>query len=51
MSKATMRAPSTAYFVRRLLAYHPWPQAASGVCWILFHKLAALSGAAGEGLL
>lgn len=38
MSKANMRAPSTAYFVRRLLAYHPWPQAASGVCWILFHS-------------
>jgi ATP-binding cassette, subfamily B, bacterial len=38
MSTPPARLPSTAYFIRRLLAYHPWPQVASGCCWILFHS-------------
>jgi ATP-binding cassette subfamily B protein len=30
--------PSTAFFMRRLVAYHPLPQVASGLFWILFHS-------------
>ena len=30
--------PSTWYFVRRLSAYHPLPQIASGLCWVFFHS-------------
>ncbi len=37
MSTPQTRLPSTAYFVRRLLAYHLWSQVASGCCWVLFH--------------
>lgn len=29
--------PTTAFFMRRLLGYHPLPQIASGLCWVLFH--------------
>jgi ATP-binding cassette, subfamily B, bacterial len=29
--------PSTAFFMRRILAYHPLSQVASGLFWILFH--------------
>lgn len=38
MSRSPEDIPSTAFFMRRLLAYHPLPQVASGLCWILFHS-------------
>jgi len=38
MSRSPEDMPSTAFFMRRLLAYHPLPQVVSGLCWILFHS-------------
>jgi len=30
--------PSSAFFLRRISAYHPLPQVVSGLCWVLFHS-------------
>jgi len=30
--------PSTAFFIRRISAYHPLPQVVSGLFWVLFHS-------------
>ncbi len=30
--------PSTAFFIRRISAYHPFPQVVSGLFWVLFHS-------------
>lgn len=38
MSSPKAAMPSVALFMQRILAYHPLPQIASGLCWILFHS-------------
>lgn len=30
--------PPPAFFMKRILAYRPLPQVASGLCWVLFHS-------------